>query len=100
VKIKKKVLNGVLRNQYGVKAERIEVESFDPIARAIRSSREEQPNSASEYYRTFNVVQFAKKIDDLLDLLDATADALAAVLDQRAAVAWLDGGEHIKTTIH
>jgi hypothetical protein len=42
------------------------------------------PNPVSQYYRTFNVVQFAKKLDGLLDLLHVTADALAATWDQRA----------------
>ena len=64
-----------------------EVESFDPVTRAIRSdgasTGAKDPNSVSQYYRTFNVVQFAKKLDGLLDFLDATADALAATRDQR-----------------
>jgi hypothetical protein len=55
-----------------------EVQTFDPVGRAIRSSRSGDPESVSQYYRSFNVVQFAKTLDALLNLLDSTADALAA----------------------
>ena len=61
-----------------------EVESFDPVTRAIRSSSAGGKGSVSQYYRTFNVVQFAKRMDALFDLLDVTADALAATWDQQA----------------
>ncbi|HWE51720.1 MAG TPA: hypothetical protein VG273_18140 [Bryobacteraceae bacterium] len=61
-----------------------EVESFDPVSRAILHSRAKGPNSLSEYYRTFDVVEFAKKLDALLVLVDATADAIAATWDQQA----------------
>ena len=84
-----------------------EVESFDPVTRAIRSSaasiRAKDSNSVSQYYRTFNVVQFAKKLDGLLDLLDATADALAAAGDQRVEVSGEEkfhAAGDIKPTIH
>ena len=78
-----------------------EVECFDPVARAIRSSKTGGPNSVSQYYRTFNVVQFAKKLDGLLDLLDVTADGLAATWDQRAEASGTecDGGDDFKPTI-
>lgn len=84
-----------------------EVESFDPFTRAIRSaaasSGAKDPKSVSQYYRTFKVVQFAKKLDGLLDLLDATADALAATWDQRTEVSGEEkshAGGTIKPTIH
>jgi hypothetical protein len=78
-----------------------EVECFDPVARAIRFSRAGGPNSVSQYYRTFRVVQFAKKLDGLLDLLDVTADALAATWDLRAQASGteFDGGDAFKPTI-
>jgi hypothetical protein len=52
-----------------------EVEAFDPVARAIRFSAKD-PAAVLEYYRTFDIVQFARRLDGLLDLLDVTADAL------------------------
>ena len=80
-----------------------EVESFDPVARAIRSSSAGGKGSVSQYYRTFNVVQFAKRMDALFDLLDVTADALAATWDQQAEVPGEETfhvGDNIKPTIH
>jgi hypothetical protein len=80
-----------------------EVESFDPVARSIQSSRIRGPESVSQYYRTFDIVQFVRKLDGLLDLLDVTADALAATWDQRADVSGEDtsyAGNTIKPTIH
>jgi len=79
-----------------------DVESFDPVTRAIRLSCKD-PNSVSQYYRSFNVVEFAKKMDGLLDLLDVTADALAATWDQLAEVSSeekVHAGNNIKPTIH
>jgi len=73
-----------------------EVETFDPVARAIRSSTAEGPNSISQYYRAFNVVRFAKKLDGLLDLLNATADALTATWDERKE---FNGRDDFKPTI-
>ena len=61
-----------------------EVEALDPVTRAIRSSGAGGKSSVSQYYRTFNVVQFTRRMDALLDLLDVTADALAATWDHRA----------------
>jgi hypothetical protein len=81
-----------------------EVESFDPVTRAIRSARAKGPNSVSQYYRTFNVVQFAKRMDALFDLLDVTADALAATWDQQAkemtAEANFDTGDDFEPTFN
>ncbi len=76
-----------------------DVESFDPVARAIQSARTGGPDSASKYYRNFNIIQFAKKLDALLNLLDVTADALSANWDQQAAIAEFEGVDDIRTTI-
>jgi hypothetical protein len=73
-----------------------EVESFDPVARAIRSSTAEARNLVSQYYRAFDVAQFANKLDGLLDLLNATADALAATWDEREE---FNGRDDFKPTI-
>ncbi len=80
-----------------------EAEALDPVTRAIRSSRIKGPNSVSHFYRTFNFVNFARKLDGLLNLLDVTADALAAEWDQRAEVSSKEdyhAGDNIKPTIH
>jgi hypothetical protein len=80
-----------------------EVEIFDPVPRAIRHSRTGDPHSISQYFRTFDIFQFAKSLDALLELLDSTADALAAEWDRRvkaaAAFAELGGGDDFKATI-
>ena len=77
-----------------------EVESFDPVSRAIRHSRTGDPHSVSQYFRTFAIFNFATRMDALLELLDSTADALAAEWDQRANAAdvQFDGGD-FKPTI-
>jgi hypothetical protein len=47
-----------------------------------------------------NVVQFSKKLDTIIDLLDATADALAAKWDQVSGEENFQAGDNIKRTIH
>jgi hypothetical protein len=77
-----------------------EVEAFDPVVRAIRSAR--SPKLASDFYRNFDIFRFASKLDALLDLLDSTADALAAEWDQQAGTAVdaeFGGGDDFKPTI-
>jgi hypothetical protein len=59
-----------------------EVESFDPVSRAIRNSRTKGPDSVSEFYRDFDIFRFATRLNALLELLDSTADALAAEFDR------------------
>lgn len=58
-----------------------EVESLDAAVKAIHTVRFDPPNSLAIFYRTFNIVEFAKKLDALLDLLDVTADLLSAAWD-------------------
>ena len=55
-----------------------EVESFDPVTRLIRSRRTGGPDSVAQYVQNFDIFGFAAKLDALLDLLNSTADALAA----------------------
>ena len=57
-----------------------EVESLDPINHSVHPSR--ASSSVSQQRRAFDVVAFGRRMDDLLDLLDVTADALAATWDQ------------------
>jgi hypothetical protein len=63
-----------------------EVESSDPITRAVHPSSLGVGSSVSQNPHAFNVVGIAKRMDALLDLLDVTADALAATWDRRAAL--------------
>jgi hypothetical protein len=49
---------------------------------------------------TFNLQEFAKQMDAVLDLLNATADALAATWDTRDEGTELDGGNSVPATIH
>lgn len=63
-----------------------EVEILDPVMRAVHSSTAGGKDRVSEYYRAFNVAQFARRMNGLLNLLDATADALAATWHERAEV--------------
>jgi hypothetical protein len=63
-----------------------EVEILDPVMRAVHSSTAGGKDSVSPYYRAFNAAQFARRMNGLLNLLDVTADALAAMWDERAEV--------------
>jgi hypothetical protein len=69
-----------------------EVEIFDPVARIVRSSR--NPQSVSEFYRTFDIFNFSRRLDAVLNLLDSTADALAAEWDLRGEAAVAEIGGH------
>jgi hypothetical protein len=73
-----------------------EVEIFDPVSRAVRHSRTGDPHSISQYFRTFDIFQFAKSLDALLTLLDSTADALAAESDQRTNFSGWDFGQTVQ----
>jgi hypothetical protein len=70
-----------------------ELEALDPVACAVRSVSRD--GSVPPQLQPPNVVQFAKNLDGLIDLLDATADALAAEGDLRTDAAleayWPDG---------
>jgi hypothetical protein len=60
-----------------------ELEALDPVAVAVGPANRRPDSWVPNQLLPPNVVQFAKKLDALIDLLDATADALAATLDQR-----------------
>ena len=74
-----------------------EVEAFGPSARAIASSTTPQTNL--EYYRQFDISRFSKQLEALLDLLDSTADALAAEWDMRQE-ALIAADDVSKPTVH
>jgi len=62
-----------------------ELEALDPVSIAVRSGgRARHDGSVPHQLQPPNVVQFAKSLDCLLDLLDSTADALAAEWDLRS----------------
>ena len=69
-----------------------ELESLDPVACAVTVGRSRRNGSVPPQLVPPNVVKFAKRLDALLDLLDATADALAAQDD-------FLGGDSFKPTI-
>ena len=71
---------------------------LDPVAVAVRPGNRRPDGWVPTQLQPPNVVQFAKKLDALLDLLDVTADALAAMGDQVESL----GEENFqaKPTIH
>ena len=78
------------------------VEAFSPIPKVVQSIRTAGPDSITQLYRTFDIVQFGRKLDALLDLLDVTADSLAATWNQQVAVpgeVTFHAGDDIKPTI-
>jgi hypothetical protein len=58
-----------------------ELEALDPVAVAVRPDNRRPDGWVPIQLLPPNVVQFAKRLDGLLDLLDATADGLAATKD-------------------
>src|SRR5471030_463989 len=65
-----------------------ELGALDPVSIAVRSGgRARHDGSMPHQLQPPNVVQFAKNLDCLLDLLDSTADALAAEWDLQSGPA-------------
>jgi len=58
-----------------------DLESMGPVSLAARSGSGE--GSVAQHFHPAKIFQVAKRLDALLDLLDVTADALAATWDQR-----------------
>jgi hypothetical protein len=81
-----------------------EVEALDPAAVAVHSGSRGRDGSVPHQLQPPNVLRLAGKLDGLLDLLDVTADALAATGDHHAettaAETKLPVGGNIKPTIH
>lgn len=59
-----------------------ELEALDPVGIAVQFSNLRSDGSVPTQLQPPNIVQFARKLDSVLNLLDATADALAAMGDQ------------------
>jgi hypothetical protein len=58
-----------------------EIQSLDAVSHFASGH---DHGSAAQTFQKISAVQFARKLDALLELLDVTADALAAAWDQRA----------------
>jgi hypothetical protein len=59
-----------------------ELEALDPVAVAMRSDNRRPDGWVPQQLQPPNVVRLAKKLDDSLNLLEVTADALAATWDR------------------
>jgi hypothetical protein len=59
-----------------------ELEELDPVCVLVRPGKYRPDHWVPDQLLPPNVVRFAKKLDALIDLLDATADALATKCDQ------------------
>ncbi|HEY3443598.1 MAG TPA: hypothetical protein VGK29_22765 [Paludibaculum sp.] len=72
-----------------------ELETLEPVSVAVHSGGRVHDGSVPQQLQPPNVVQFAERLDCLLELLDSTADALAAEYDLRSHPAlepeWPDG---------
>ena len=61
-----------------------ELEALDPVSCAIHSAKRDRRGGVPSQLQRSNIVDLLPKLDALLDLLGATADALAAEWDLRA----------------
>jgi hypothetical protein len=76
-----------------------ELEALDPVLCAVHPGNRRSDGWVPQQLQPPNVVQFAKKLDGLLDLLDVTADALAVTWDQVSGGEKFDAEENVKPTI-
>jgi len=80
-----------------------DVNSVDPGPCSFRYPASAEAQDSVENDSTFNVREFARRMDALLQLLDSTADALAATWDMQSEAVALDAalyaGKDIEPTI-
>jgi hypothetical protein len=76
-----------------------ELEALDPVAVAVHPGMRRPDGWVPNQLLPPNVVQFAKRLDALIDLLDATADALAAKWDQVSGEENFQAGDDFTPTI-
>jgi hypothetical protein len=76
-----------------------ELEELDPAAVAVRPGNRRPDGWVPNQLQPPNVFRLAKKLDGLLNLLDATADALAAKWDHVLREETFQAGEDFKPTI-
>ncbi|SPE27893.1 hypothetical protein SBA3_140006 [Candidatus Sulfopaludibacter sp. SbA3] len=80
-----------------------EIELLDPVSCAVLFASTRPAGAAARTFQKISGVQFARKLDALLELLDVTADALAATRDQPGEAAVdgdFGGGNDFGPTIH
>jgi len=76
-----------------------ELEALDPVAVAGRPGNRRPDSWVPNQLLPSNVVPLARKLDALIDLLVATADALAAIGDRVSGEEMFQDGEDFKPTI-
>jgi hypothetical protein len=76
-----------------------ELEALDPVTVAVRPGNRRPDGWMPNQLLPPNVLQIAKRLDGLLDLLDATADGLTAAWDQVSREDTFEAGENIRPTI-
>ena len=76
-----------------------ELEALDPVAVAVRPGNRRPDGWVPNQLLPPNVADFSKKLDGLLDLLDVTTDALAAMGDQVSSEEKFEAGDDFEPTI-
>ena len=80
-----------------------EVESLEPVSCAVHFANASDYGSVAQTFQKIDALEFTRKLDALLELLEVTADALAATWEQRAEEAVdgdLGGGNDFGPMIH
>jgi hypothetical protein len=60
-----------------------DVDSLDPVNRVVHSFQTQGGEAITHFYRNFDALRFSRRMDAVLDLLEWTADNLAAEWDLR-----------------
>ena len=76
-----------------------ELEALDSVAVAVQSRNGRPDRSVPPQLEPSNVVRFEKKLDALIDLLEATADGLAAKSDQVSGEETFNAEDDFKPTV-
>ena len=81
-----------------------DLDSVDPGSHAFRYPVNTAGEGSVQSHLTFSVLEFARQMNAILDLLDVTADALAATWDMQTEAAALEAEFHgendVEPTIH
>lgn len=77
-----------------------EIESLDPVSCAVHLAGGRDHGSAAQTFQKITAVQFARKLDALIELLDVTTDALAAAWDQRTEASGRKGARELLAGCH